>query len=624
MTLGGIPMPRCRRLADLLMVAPTRGGRPTAEGGRMVTAEGLAAYLDIRRNSRGHLPQQLMEQLAEAIRGGLLPAGTRLPSTRAMAQLLGVSRGVVVSAYELLLARGFVEGRPRSGTYVTGEPSPHRRSIPSPPVRPVVADFTPRAATAGGFPLAAWRSAWRQASYLPPNGEAAPLGSAALREAVAEHLHRTRGLDVEARDVVVAVGLRQACWFLFEAIGRLIGQPTGQQIGQQIGQREAGAATVAVEQPAPGYPVQAARQAGWTTHPLPADMEGARVDLLGGMDGVRAAVVFAEGNHPFGAVLSPARRRMLAEWARRTGGYLVDICTEQTGAGDRPLPSLLDLAGGRVILAGTLGDGLAPPGLAYLVLPRPLVPVVAQVAGGDDGRLGGTAQAAFTRLLGDRAVARHVRRVSRLHARRREEVRAALAHVGRPARLVLGPRGASAALLLPRQIVDSVVTELAGRGVTVGRLSDLYQVRAADAPDGIVLGFGHLTDEELHQGLQAVRTVLAGLTRVRAGRGVDGGPTHPCPARPASGRRPHAGDKTELVPGAPRPPARSSAGPRRSGGPRRNAVQRVDQLDPAADVQLAVGVGQMQLDGLGSDEQGFGDLAVGQAGGGQLGDPALC
>ncbi|MBO4269508.1 GntR family transcriptional regulator [Microbispora triticiradicis] len=578
----------------------------------MVTAEGLAAYLDIRRDSRGHLPQQLVEQLAEAIRAGLLPAGTRLPSTRAMALLLGVSRGVVVSAYELLLARGFVEGRPRSGTYVTGEPSPYRRSIPSPPVRPVVADFTPRAAAPGAFPLAAWRSAWRQASYLPPDGEAAPLGSAALREAVAEHLHRTRGLGVEARDVVVAVGLRQACWFLFEAIGQLIGQ------------REAGAAAVAVEQPAPGHPVRAARQAGWTTHALPVDTEGARVDLLDGSDGVRAAVVFAEGNHPFGAVLSQPRRRMLAAWAQRTGGYLVDICTEQTGAGDRPLPSLLDLASGRVVLAGTLGDGLAPPGLAYLVLPRPLVPLVARVAGGDDGRLGGTAQAAFARLLGDRTIAQHVRRASRLHVRRREEVRAALAPVGRPARLVLGPRGASAALLLPRQMVDPVVTELAGRGVTVGRLSDLYQVQAVDDPDGIVLGFGHLTDEELHHGLLAVRTVLAGLTRARTGRGADGVPAHPRPARPASGRRPHGCDNTELAPGAPRPPARSSAGPRRSGGPRRNAVQRVDQLDPAADAQLAIGVGQMQLDGLGSDEQSLGDLAVGHAGGGQLCDPALC
>jgi GntR family transcriptional regulator/MocR family aminotransferase len=457
----------------------------------MRTADPLTVHISLRRDHAEPLPEQLVAQLARAIRAGQLVPATRLPSSRDLARLLGVSRGVVISAYELLLARGFAESRPGSGTYVRQVSATTPRRQHQTPAAPIRRSWERPSPPAHGFPLAAWRAAWREASYQPPPGESSPAGSTTLRSAIAAHLHRTRGIVVDADEVVVAAGLRQACWLLYEAIGQ----------ARAVGRR------VAVEQPAPAYPVLAARQAGWAADALSADA-GPREP-----EGVDAAVVFTEGNHPLGTVMPLDRRHALVEWARRTGGYLIDISTEQASAGDGlPLPTLFGLAGGqRVIVAGRIGDGLAPPGLAYLVVPRELAPIIADLAAHDDGRVAPTTQLAYARLLHDGVFAHRAARINRLLTGRREQVRAALDPVPHPARVVIGPRGSTATLLLPRHLVTATVAELAGLGVAVTPLSEFHHVDPANSPGGIVLAFGHLTDEELRAGLRAVRSVLAGL-----------------------------------------------------------------------------------------------------------------
>jgi GntR family transcriptional regulator / MocR family aminotransferase len=457
----------------------------------MRTADPLTVHISLRRDNAELLPEQLVAQLARAIQTGQLAPDTRLPSTRDLARLLGVSRGVVITAYELLLARGLVESRPGSGTYVRQVTATAPRRQHRTPAAPAYRKWECPPAPAYGFPLAAWRAAWREASYQPPSGEPSPLGSTTLRAAIAAHLHRTRGIAVDADEVVVAAGLRQVCWLLFEAIGR----------AGAVGRR------VAVEQPAPAYPVLAARQAGWTVDALPADA------VPRGPEAAGAAVVFAEGNHPLGTVAPLDRRHALVDWARRTGGYLIDISTEQAGAGDGlPLPPLFSLAGGqRVIMAGRIGDGLAPPGLAYLVVPRELTPIITDLAAHDDGHVAPTTQAAYARLLHDGVFAHRVGRMNRIVTERRERVRATLDPAPHPARVVIGPRGSTATLLLPRHLVTATVAELAGLGVAVTPLSEFHHVDPANSPGGIVLAFGHLSDEELRCRLRAIQSVLAGL-----------------------------------------------------------------------------------------------------------------
>lgn len=469
----------------------------------MRTGDRLTVHLSLQRGTAEQLPHQLVAQLVRAIRQGVLPPGGRLPSTRDMAGMLGVSRGVVLAAYELLLAQGYVEGRPGSGTYVRRvnvevgrKTAAGVASVPPTPTTSARAGSVPAPELpADAFPLAAWRAAWREASYRPPAGEAAHLGSPALREAVAGHLHRTRGILVDPADVAVTVGLRQACWLLFEAIAI----------------RDGGPATVAVEQPAPAYPAVAARQSGWRVEALPVDDDGALVGRLARPAGPRCALVFAEGNHPLGTVLSAARRRDLLSWSDRTGGYIVDVCSERDGIGTGlPLPALY--GGDRVAMVGALGDALVPHGLSYLVMPRVLGPVIAGLAGHDDARVDSTTQAAFTRLLRDGTLARRGARVARVYARRREQLRAVGCTLPRPARLLVGSRGPFATIRLPQQVVQPVTTQLAALGVRAAPLAGLYQVDPEVAPAGLVLDVGQLADKKV---CRAVRTFESVLTLPR-------------------------------------------------------------------------------------------------------------
>ncbi|TDB82683.1 aminotransferase class I/II-fold pyridoxal phosphate-dependent enzyme, partial [Micromonospora sp. KC721] len=340
-------------------------------------------------------------------------------------------------------------------------------------------------------PLAAWRAAWREASYQPPLEKTAPLGLPALREAIAAHLRRTRGIAVDTDQVIVAAGLRQACWLLFEAIGQT---PTNNR-------------RIAIEQPAPAYPVLAARQAGWTVTALPENTIPEPTDTAD------VAVVFAEGNHPLGTVLPLHRRHALVDWATRTGGYLVDISTEQATSGDGlPLPALLSLTGGQqVAMAGTIGDSLAPPGLAYLVVPPEIAPRITNLINDDDTRVARTTQTAYTRLLRDGVLAHRATRISRLFTERRAQIRAALDPLPPPARVIIGPRGSTATLLLPQQLAAAMTAQLATLGIAVTPLTNYYRINPTNPPGGIVLAFGHLADEELHCGVTAIRAILAGL-----------------------------------------------------------------------------------------------------------------
>jgi GntR family transcriptional regulator/MocR family aminotransferase len=168
--------------------------------------ETLTVPLTVDRAAPVRLADQIAGQLTVAIDTGVLTGGTRMPSTRTLAVLLGVSRGVASAAYDVLFERGYVAGRGGSGTYVA---RPARRpAAPAPAVEKADVDLTPGRPSAELFPLAAWRAAWRHAScQLPGLEDTPPLGLPELRRAVADHLRQTRGLVLPGHEVVVTRGV---------------------------------------------------------------------------------------------------------------------------------------------------------------------------------------------------------------------------------------------------------------------------------------------------------------------------------------------------------------------------------------------------------------------------------
>ncbi|MCS7234545.1 MAG: PLP-dependent aminotransferase family protein, partial [Armatimonadota bacterium] len=236
--------------------------------------------------------QDLARQLRSTILEGRLRAGTRLPSTRALAASLGCSRTLVTRAYEELAAEGFVEARRGSGTYVCADfpevAGPQVGDFPPPRWLPPL-DETPSEPVADGcrvdFSLSrqvveppsrrSWARMWRAVGRQSPPRDAGPVqGDPELREAVAAYLARARGLRCRAEDVVVTSGGLRALDLVAQAVLRA-GDP------------------VAVEDP--GYP--AARRTlgdrGAVPVPVSVDDDGLRVAELGH----RALVVYVTPSH---------------------------------------------------------------------------------------------------------------------------------------------------------------------------------------------------------------------------------------------------------------------------------------------------------------------------------------
>ncbi|HEX9359788.1 MAG TPA: PLP-dependent aminotransferase family protein, partial [Streptosporangiaceae bacterium] len=291
------------------------------------------------------LTGQIAAQLREALADGRLAAGERLPSTRALAASLGVSRTVVTAAYTQLFAEGWLEGRHGSGTYVApgaagppgrapdpalrpAGPGPGQRAPAVPALRPASSrpassrpaspepasppDGTAAVTLCPGIPWqagidpAAWRRAWRHAAggALPAQPATPdPRGQGALREALTGYLRRSRGVCATADQILVTRGVSAGLGLIASALLRP---------GDRVGVEE------------PGY--QAARAVfasrGARLVPCRVDGDGLVVDEL--PDGLRLVYTTPAHQYPLGGRLPVPRRQALAAWARATGALILE------------------------------------------------------------------------------------------------------------------------------------------------------------------------------------------------------------------------------------------------------------------------------------------------------------
>lgn len=220
----------------------------------------------------GPLGIQIQDQLRAAIRDRRLGAGERLPSTRHLAELLGVSRGTVVDVYEQLLAEGYVESAVGSGTRVAAmpadEPVRHAPGVvaaSSSSSRPAEADFEYGIPDLGSVPLTDWTWAVSEATRTLPTaelGDEDPAGSRHLREVVTAYHRRVRSGCAVAEDAVVVSGFRQGLAFALATLA------------------QHGIRRIALEDPGPREHDLIARRAGLDAVPVPVDDHGLDVGRL--------------------------------------------------------------------------------------------------------------------------------------------------------------------------------------------------------------------------------------------------------------------------------------------------------------------------------------------------------
>jgi len=311
------------------------------------------------------LRQQLREALKEAIRAGLLPAGATVPSSRALAEDLGVSRrGVVVEAYAQLTAEGFLTSRAGSGTIVSDVTLPQAPAAP--PAGPLAVvdgppygiDLRPGLPDLAAFPRAAWLAATRDVLRSLPDeelGYVTPWGASALRNELADYLMRVRAAMVEPDQLVIVSGATQALTLLVRMLTEL---------GHEM---------LAVESPSNAVQRHVLGRHSPRIVEVPVDDEGIDVTELG-RSASRAVLVTPAHQYPSGVVLSPARRSALMRWAERVDGFVIEDDYDSEFRYDRrPVGCLQGLGPQRVALVGSVSKSLAPGlRLGWVVAPQPL------------------------------------------------------------------------------------------------------------------------------------------------------------------------------------------------------------------------------------------------------------
>jgi GntR family transcriptional regulator/MocR family aminotransferase len=464
--------------------------------GRIRTSSAPEVLVALDRTGHEPLHRQLEHGLREAVRGGRLSPGHALPSTRALATELGVSRGIVVEAFEQLAAEGYLVSRPGGTTRVApGARATRPRRRPALPVA-YEFDFRPGRPDLDRFPREVWLRSVRRVLDVTPSDRLGYLdgrGMPELRGALAEYLDRVRGTAADPESMVICSGFSQGLKLVASVL------------------RERGASRVAIEDPA--LPENRADLAalGYAVVGIPVDESGIEV---GRLDAAAAdfVVVTAAHQYPTGVVLSPDRRAALIAWAERRGTTIVEDDYDAEFRYDRePIGAIQGLAPDRVVYAGSASKTLAPGlRLGWLLTPASLAEDVARAKQAAD--LGSPAidQLAFADFIGHGELDRHLRRLRVIYRRRRDAMLSALERHLPDLRPVGAAAGLHVLAWLPPDIDEADVVAAAGAaGIRVQGLGPRSDGSAGSG--AIILGYGLVPEDRIEPGIAGLARVVGGL-----------------------------------------------------------------------------------------------------------------
>jgi len=457
-----------------------------------MTREGqLLELLVPLRRGEGPLHGQVERALRDAIRSGRLAADMPLPSTRALAQSLEVSRGVVFEAYSQLTAEGYLVARQGAATRVTSRAAPtgpRARADRTLQNLTGTHDLMPGRPDLSAFPRDLWLAAMRRALRRVPDaalGYPDPRGAAELRDALGAYLARARAVMPDPQRTVVTAGVTQGVVLLSRVL------------------REEGHSVLAVEDPGFHLHRWSVARAGLEPLAVRVDEQGLDVAALAAT-GARAVLVTPAHQMPTGVVLSASRRADLLAWADETDGLVIEDDYDAEYRFDRePIGALQGVDPHRVAYAGSASKSLANAlRLGWLVLPERLARPVAWDRLTVDGGGPVLDQLAFADLLARGDIDRHLRRTRRLYRRRREALVGALAEHLPEGRVLGAAAGLHATVCLPGSLdEDRLSAEMRVAGVTC---HSLREMRMAPGPPGLVMGYAHLSEPAIERAVAAL------------------------------------------------------------------------------------------------------------------------
>jgi GntR family transcriptional regulator/MocR family aminotransferase len=447
-----------------------------------VSSVSTGPVLGLRLDRAKPLARQIEAEVRALVRAGSLPIGAALPSTRALAADVGVSRGVVVGAYAQLAAEGFIalrRGAPPVVAVSTEAVEPVAPAFDV-PIAGVCFNLRPDLPDLSRFPRADWVRACQRSLHDAPDHDLAygePIGATRLRALLVPFLARLRGVVATQERMAVFSGSTQALFTIASAL------------------RELGARRIAVEDPGHRWRTRALKTSGLDVVAVPAGM----TDL----PDADALVVSPEHQFPTGAVLPPERRRALVDWATRGDRIVIEHDYDGLFRYDRqPLGALQALAPEHVAYVGSASPLLAPSvRLGWAVLPaRILFPV--------GNRMFATAisasrlsELALAQLIESGALDRHLRRARAAYRRRREVLARAFPVTGAPAGLFVG--------LAVRHEAE-LLAALRDEGFA---LDGVNEHTLTEQPGGVVLGFAASAEPTLERAAARIQKLYRSSRR---------------------------------------------------------------------------------------------------------------
>ena len=451
------------------------------------------------------LYQQLYENLAEQIRRGTLRPGDKLPGKRSLAGQLAVAVNTVDTAYQMLVAEGYLESRPKSGFFVleyTGElPS---KGTEMPRAAPVTAgvdttppcrfDLSTGAVDTALFPFRTWGRIQKELLYASPEllSHGHRQGDENLREALAEYLHAYRGVVCRAEQIVVGAGVE----YLLGLVAQLLR-----------------GSTAAVENPGYRRSRTILENNGVACRCVGIDEGGLSVSALED-SGANLCYVTPSHHFPTAVTMPAGRRAQLLRWAAAAPGrYILEDDYDAEFRFDmRPIPSLQGMAGpdGPVVYLCTFSKSLAPSiRIACMVLPPELLSRYRATFGTYANTISRFEQQTLCRFLTEGYFPRHLARLRLAYKKRMETLVHALEDAFGRSRLQLDGRHTGLHLLL--KLTDGpgeaeMIRTAAAHGVRLQGLEAYYMEGGALCPDNtVVLGYASLKDEEIPELVEALK-----------------------------------------------------------------------------------------------------------------------
>jgi GntR family transcriptional regulator / MocR family aminotransferase len=454
--------------------------------------------LRVTRGSGVPLRLQLERELRQAIRTGRVTSGT-LPSTRALAADLAVSRGVVVEAYEQLLAEGYLVAAPGSSTRVAKRSRPNESNELQAPTAPLPEfDFRPGLPDLSLFPRRAWLASTRRVLATAAN-EALdypdPRGPHDARAAIAAYLNRARATMIRAERLVLSSGSAQGIGVLCRAL------------------YDRGVRRIAVEDPGHADQCTDIQAVGLETPRIPVDRHGICIDRVA-RSGAGAVLVTPAHQYPTGVVLSPARRAELLEWARRRGTFIIEDDYDAEYRYDRePVGALQGLAPDRVVYVGSASKVLSPAlRIGWVGVPEDLMSDVTRHKLLADRGSSALDQLSFADFVTRGELDRHLRRTRHIYRRRRDILVDALQQRCPGVRI----NGVAAGLhllmeLAPGAPEDAVVLAAQQQSIRVYGARPYWAGR--NGPAALLIGYGSLHESRIPEGVERLARVLRGCRR---------------------------------------------------------------------------------------------------------------